>query len=259
MIPTILQQVYGARHQVHVEQLHAAIDEQAKRTLVRPDPVEWVALLILRAPVAARAQHAMDKHPHTPDQQARLFELIDFNDTFVSTAIALNQTERVGFVEALRPVLDRFCKQVGAHHFSDEQYDAITRGLTREVAVYLGALAQGFDATLTSRSQDALGVDMIITDPLTGRRINIDCKTPSAFRYRLQDLVREGRLSEAEAELADQTGYAHERNGHGREAVAVTILRIDPNEMGDIRDFVFTQPELLGVRLRAVLQAETES
>jgi hypothetical protein len=136
--------------------------------------------------------------------------------------------------------------------FSDKQYEAITRGLSREVAVYLGALDQGFGAEMTSRSQDAMGVDMVITDPVSGKSLNIDCKTASAYRYRLQDLVQQERLSADDATKADLLGYAHELNGHGSEQVAVTLLRIDANEMGDIEGFYFTNPELLGGRLRKI-------
>lgn len=248
-VELVCREVHG-RQNIYVEDLPHIITEQVTRVAVNPQASEWAALLLLRAPVAARAQQSMDKHPHAPEQQARLYELIDFNDTFVSTVLALSPPERVGFIDALRPRLDRYCKRVGAHRFSDEQYEAITRGLTREIAVYLGATAEGYGVELTSRAQDAMGVDMVIVDPMSGQRMNIDCKTPSAFRYRLQDLVREGRLSQHEAEQADLDGYAYERNGHGGEAVAVTILRIDSNETGDIKDFVFTNPALLGARLR---------
>ena len=97
-----------------------------------------------------------------------------------------------------------------------------------------------------------MGVDMVITDPLSSKSLNVDCKTPSAYHYRIQDLVQQGRMSERAAILADQLGYAHELNGHGAEEVAVTLLRVDPNEMGDMKGFVFTQPQLLGERLRTV-------
>jgi hypothetical protein len=247
-LDALLSEVSG-RRTVYVEQLRPIIDEQTRRVAVNPRAEEWCALLLLHAPVAAKAQHYMDKHPNVREARGRLYELIDFNDTFVSTVLALSPDERNGFLEALQPALERFCKRVGVQRLSDEQFEAITRGLTREIAVYLGALSEGYDVEMTNRTQDALGVDMVITDPHTGERLNIDCKTPSAFRYRIQDLVREGRLSHQEAEQADLAGYAHERNGHGREAVAVTILRVDPNETGDIKNFAFTEPRLLGERL----------
>lgn len=253
-IDALLAEVSGSRN-VYVEQLRPIIEEQVRRVAVSPRSEEWCALLLLRAPVAAKAQHYMDKHPNAREAQGRLYELIDFNDTFVSTVLSLASVERDGFLEALRPALDRFCKRTGVQRFSDEQFEAITRGLTREIAVYLGSLAEGYDVEMTSRVQDALGVDMIITDRQTGRRLNIDCKTPSAYRYRIQDLVREGRLSHQEGQQADLAGYAHERNGHGTEAVAVTILRIDPNEMGDIKNFAFTEPRLLGERLSELFAA----
>lgn len=251
----ILTDTIGSGRHVYAEQLAPVIKKQAERVQLNPVPSEWFALLLLRAPIAARAQQAMDKGTHaSQSQQAHLFELIDFNDTFVSTVIALSPREREGFIDVAHNEIAWFCKQVGARMFSEDQYDAITRGLTREIAVYLGAIEQGFTATMTTRAQDAMGVDMVITDPVTKRSLNVDCKTPSAYRYRLQDLVREGRMSEAEAERADLVGFARETNGHGGEAVEVTILRIDPNEMGDIENFVFTDLRLLRGRLIALFQ-----
>ena len=68
----------------------------------------------------------------------------------------------------------------------------------------------------------------------------------------LQELAEQGRMSEAEATAADERGYAVGVNGHGLEEVAVTLLRVDPNEMGDIKDFTFTDPKLLGERLQTL-------
>ena len=252
-LETLLTEVYGSQRHIYVEQLGPAIHEQAERVLLHPDPAEWFTLLVLRAPIAARAQHHMDKRPHSaPGEQARIFELIDFNDTFISTVLALSPAERQTFLDVMKTEIAWFCKQVGAHMFSEEQFEAITKGLTREIAVYLGAVNQGFAASMTTRAQDAMGVDLVITDPISNRSLNIDCKTPSSYRYRLQDLVREGRMDEAEAERADLEGYAHEVNGHGGDAVSVILLRIDPNEVGDIENFEFTRPELLGERLRTI-------
>lgn len=253
-VASVMSEVYGhqAGH-VDVDVLATAAAEQARRVTVSPNAAEWFTLLILRAPAAASAQQQMDKHPHGyHNKQARLYQLIDFNDAFVSTVLELSDDERRGFIDVAKGEIARFCGQVGSHMFSDEQFEAITRGLSREVAVYLGALSQGFSATMTSRAQDAMGVDMIITDPLSGKSLNIDCKTPSAYHYRIQDLVQQGRLSEQAALLADQLGYTHEQNGHGAEVVAVTLLRVDQNEVGDVKDFIFTQPQLLGDRLRSI-------
>lgn len=47
----------------------------------------------------------------------------------------------------------------------NEQWTAIIRGLTREVAVYLAAKEHGFNALATDRAHDALGVDMQVQDP----------------------------------------------------------------------------------------------
>jgi len=217
---------------------------------------ELLQQLLERTPGAVRAQRSMDAHPgayHT--NKTKLYELIDFNDTYVSLALALPATQHAGFIERLRSEMARHCESVGSPMFSDEQFDAITRGLTREVAVYLGAKQQGFEVNMTSRSQDALGVDMVITDPTTHRSLNVDCKTPSAYHFRIKDLVQQKRLTPEEATHAELEGYAHEVNGRGSEAVAVTILRIDPNEVGDITDLTFDEPNLLGTRLRTIFSS----
>lgn len=253
-------QYRGGGHHIDIDQLDDVVDRQAARLISHPTADEWFTLLILRAPAAARAQQQMDKHPHGyHNKQARLFELIDFNDAFVSTVLALGNEERRGFIELARREISDFCQQLGARMFSDDQFEAITRGLSREVAVYLGALDQGFCVVMTSRNQDAMGVDMVITDPKSGLSLNIDCKTPSAYHYRIMDLVAQGRLSEHEGAIAEELGYAHELNGHGPEAVAVTLLRVDPNEMGDIEDFKFTEPTLLGRRLKTLFETISPS
>lgn len=248
----LLREVYGGRSQrVDVRRLDAVLKEQAERAAMSDDPVDWFVLLVLRSPAATRAQQAMDRQKVGQlDKQARLYELIDFNDAFVSTVLSMSAAEREGFVDMARHEIARFCMQMGARMFSDEQFEAIVKGLVREIAIYLGARREGFQADMTQRSQDALGVDIIITEPVSGRRLNVDVKTASSFHYRLKDLVREGRVSQEEATQAEYDGYLQEVNGHGEEAVLVTLLRADPNEMGDIDGFEFRDPGLLGDRLR---------
>lgn len=251
----ILAEAFGNRwRRIEADELDPVVFQQAQMLSVNANAVEWFALLLLRSPAATRAQQKMDTHPEGRDKQERLYDLIDFNDAFVSTVLALSDEQREGFIDIAHHEIARFCMQVGARMFSDEQFDAIVRGLSREVAVYLGAKREGFEAEMTSRSQDALGVDIVITDPATSQSINIDVKTSSSFHYRLKDLVREGRLSQDDANRAELDGYAHELNGHPDEAVRVTLLRVDPNEMGDVEKFMFVRPELLGARLRRLFQ-----
>lgn len=254
-LDALLAETIPTNTQVDPEQLSPAIKEQVGRIGVIPDAAEWFTLLLLRAPSAVRAQQQMDEHPRGfHDRQARLYELIDFNDAYVSTVLALTDADRVGFELLAREEIGRFCKRVGSRSFSDKQYEAITRGLGREVAVYLGAIDQGYTANMTSRSQDALGVDMIIGDPATNKSLNIDCKTASAYHYRLQDLVQQGRLSKHDQKVAESIGYVREVNGHDGQEITVTILRIDPNEVGDIIDFRFTDTSLLGARLKRMFK-----
>lgn len=240
------------------EQLESVIEILRRRTDHRTGAVAsheyaatLLALSIAQTPRAVQAQAQMDHHPHGyRNKKERLYELIDFNDSYVSTVLALPHAQRIGFDELLRHELARFCAQMQSPMFSDEQFEAITKGLSREIAVYLGALSANYEVTMTSRAEDAMGVDMVVTDPQSGQVLSIDCKTTSSYRYRLQDLVREGRMSEAEAERADIRGFAHEINGRGDEQVSVTLMRVDHNEVGEIVDFMFVEPEKLALRLR---------
>ncbi len=254
----VLQQAYGSSWRApHPEQLHSAISLQMEHVHANEDDAAaWFALLVLRSPVASRAQEQMDHHPggfHS--KEARVMDLIDFNDAFVGTVLALSENERKGFLAQMRHEVDRFCMQTGARQFSDEQFDAISRGLSREVAVYLGARKLGYEARMTSRREDALGVDMVVREPKSGKEVKLDVKSSSSYRYRLQDLVREGRMSETDLELGDIRGYAFEVNGHDREAVHVTLMRVDANEVGEIEDFEFVDMAMFEKHFREVVSA----
>lgn len=248
------------------EQLEPVVGLLRSRTsyrigsVVHPDyAATQFALLIAQAPQAVRAQAQMDRHPQGyRNKQERLYELIDFNDSYVSTVLALPASKRHGFELLARHEIARFCAQVHNPMFSEEQFEAITKGLNREIAVYLGALQAGYSVEMTSRAEDAMGVDMTVSEPEHGRVINIDCKSPSAYRYRLQDLVREGRMSEAEASRAEVRGFAHEVNGRDDEQVSVMLMRVDSNEVGEIVDFRFVEPEKLASRLRAMFASVSQ-
>ncbi|HEX8389953.1 MAG TPA: hypothetical protein VF597_00865 [Candidatus Saccharimonadales bacterium] len=241
-------------HNALFNQLHEAAAMQSRRAQSSHSAVDEFALLLLRAPAAVAAQRQMDRHEHGyRHREARLFELIDFNDTFVSTVLALTPEQRKDFLAVCRQELDRFCSELGVPTFTDEQYMAIVRGLSREIAVYIGAHQQGFDAQMTSRVQDSMGVDMTVTDPRTHRTVGIDCKTPSAYRHRLIELVEQGRLSDAAGAHADELGFIRLHNGHGSEAVDVTMVRIDEQELGEITAFAFADSTALGHLLARVL------
>jgi hypothetical protein len=201
---------------------------------------DGMVALLAQAPRAALAQIQMDQHPHGyRNKQERLYELIDFNDTLVSTVLDLPDTERTRFSEATKAAADRICKRVGAPCFTDEQWGAIIRGLTREIAVYWAAKQSGFNVLLTSRAQDALGIDLQVQDPETHRYINIDVKTPSAFRYRLENLVKEERMTPREQLQADDQSYALVINGHGAHQASIVLLCILPDLFGDLAYFRF--------------------
>lgn len=210
---------------------------QAKRTNVTSD---WLTAFFAQAPRAVLAQAQMDKHPHGyHDKQARLYELIDFNDTFEGAVLSMNDDERQKFENEGRRGCEYICKLLNIPPFDDEQWEAIDRGLSRELAVYLAAQHNGFYAYMTSRAQDAMGIDMQIKDPDSGAYINLDVKSPSAFRHRLEELVHEDRLSERDLLQADEQSYAHITTGHGEQAAEVILLCILPDKFGEVKNFCF--------------------
>lgn len=205
---------------------------------------DGLVALLAQVPRAVLAQLQMDQFPHGyRNKQERLLELIDFNDTLVSIILGVNDDIRKQFAERAKQAADRICKRVGAPCFTNDQWTAIIRGLTREVAVYLAAREHGFNAWLTDRAHDALGVDIQIQDPEDGRYINLDVKTPSSFRHRMEQLVHENRLTEHELLRGDQQSYIIEHNGHGNRKVEIIVLCILPDLFGDLADWRFVQPE----------------
>lgn len=218
-------------------------EPQAKQEYLR-------ALLIAQTPRAAKAQIEMDRHKHGyHHREKRLYELIDFNDTFVSYVLATPHRQLPGLAERLHQDMVEFCRRLGTTMLTDVQFEAITKGLSREIAVYRGALHQGFKARMTSRSEDAFGIDMVITDTESGKQLNIDCKTPSAFRHRLEDLVKEGRLEDDDVVIADEQGYVTIAQYRNNEAVPVTLFCILPDRLGEIVDFTFDDTSRLKVEL----------
>jgi hypothetical protein len=203
-------------------------------------------LLLAQTPRAALAQVQMDKHKHGyHNREKRLFELIDFNDTFVSLVLVTPHGELKGFAETLYADMTAFCRRLDTPMFTPEQYDAIVRGLSIEIAVYRAAKYVGFEARMTSRVEDAFGIDMAITQPDTGKLLNIDCKAPPAFRHRLEELVVRGRISDAQLLKADSDQYITTIQHQGEESVPVTLLCVGPDSVGDIHDFTLDHPEKL--------------
>ncbi|MFZ1258329.1 MAG: hypothetical protein WAQ25_02560 [Candidatus Saccharimonas sp.] len=216
---------------------------------------DGMVALLAQAPRAVLAQIQMDQHPHGyRDKHERLYELIDFNDTFVSVVLLLSDHERLRFAEATKQACDRICKRVGAPCYTNEQWTAIVRGLTREIAVYWAAKNRGLNVLLTSRIQDAMGIDLQVQDPETKRYINIDVKTPSSFRHRLEQLVKEGRLSERELLQADERSYCIETNGHKGDRVEVLLLCILPDLFGELAYFRFVNEEPMQERLLLLIR-----
>lgn len=259
-IDTVVAASGGHAQHLRIERLSGAIDEMRRRVEQSDAAVRQarlVALLLLQTPRAARAQDAMDRrHGHNYRHRSkRLYELIDFNDTFVDTVLALRAEQRHEFMPRIYRAMREVCQRARTHMFTYEQFEAIAHGLSREIAVYLGAQKEGYDVHMTSRVADGLGVDMQVREPESQRYINIDCKTTSAYGYRLATLVREGRVSERAAALAMAKGYIRVTNGHGDDRVHVVLFCVAHEVIGDIRDFEFAQTDVLGAKLREMIAA----
>ncbi len=248
----------SVRGRLQPSQLDELIEELKQRLQLLSGPRKTMtleALVVLQAPRAALAQDEMDKHKHGyHDRTKRLFELIDFNDSFVDAVLAQPPGKLPHFAEHLKHQILAFAHHYKLPSLNDEQYEAIVKGLSREIAVYLGAKLEGFDARMTSRAADAFGVDMVIIDPETEKSVNIDCKTPSAFRHRLGELVHEGRMSEDDFYEADDRDFVTVTNRHDNREIRVTTLCIRPEHLGEIIDFQFVDTTKLGELLQRIIE-----
>ena len=238
-----------------VRDLERYIPKLRKQFNKTREPLDGLTALLAQVPRAVLAQLQMDTYPHGyRNKQVRLFELIDFNDTLVATILLLDDKHREEFSERTKQAADRICKRVGVPCFTNDQWTAIIRGLTREVAVYSAAKGAGFNAWLTDRAHDALGVDLQVQDPEDGRYINIDVKTPSSFRHRMEQLVHEKRLTERELVIGDQQSYIIEDNGHGRNRVQVVVFCILPDLFVVFTYWRFVNPEPMRQMLNQLIR-----
>ncbi len=245
------------RGRLRASQLDEPIEELKHRLELLHGPRKTIvleALVVLQAPRAALAQDEMDAHKHGyHDRNKRLFELIDFNDSFVDAVLAQPPDKLPHFAQHIKHQMLTFSKHYKLPSFSDEQYEAIVRGLSREIAVFLGAQLEGYEVHMTSRAADAFGVDMVVFDPESGKTVNIDCKTPSAFRHRLGELVHEGRISEDDFYTADENDFVTVTNHHDNREIRVTTMCIRPEHLGEIVDFQFVDTNKLGELIRKIL------
>ena len=236
-----------------VEDANRLIDEHRKLGVPPTKPEQqWYYRwqILLQAPRAALAQQQMDTHEHGyHNREKRLYELIEFNDTFVNYVLATPHAQLPGLADQLKKDMTDFCAKLRTPMFTDEQYDAIVRGLSREIAVYRTARYHKFGARMTSRADDAFGIDLVITQTATGKELNIDCKTPPAFRHRLEDLVHHGRIQEDDLLRGDQQGFLTVEHRRGEEYVPVTLFCILPDKLGTITDFTFDEPDRLKIAL----------
>lgn len=236
----------GARgHAIGLDKESAPVFERAEA---------WLYALAMQAPRAAVAQEEMDKHPHGyHNKEHRLYELIDFNDGFDATILAMPRDLLPHVKERIKDLCDFMCEKAGTRCFADEEYEAIVHGLSREIAVYLGLEDEGYHVEMTNRREDAFGIDMIILSPKTMKQVAVDIKTRSSYHYRVQELHREGRLSEEGLIMAERNGFTAVMNGHGGEERRVVTWRIDHEVLGDVVDFRFESTRRLGEEVQMIL------
>jgi len=232
--------------------------EEAKHTAEHTSGINraaaWLYALALQAPRAAVAQEAMDEHPHGyHNKEARLFELIDFNDALVASILALPKFMLPRATLEIKRLCELICKKAGTRCFSDEQFEAIVHGLSREIAVYHGLLQEGYEVEMTNRVSDAFGIDMRVTDPSSFHSVNVDIKTHSAYRYRIEQLRREGRLNDETFLMAERNGFAVVFNGHGAEKTKVVVWKIDHEVLGNVVNFAFENTKILGEQMKVIL------
>ncbi len=241
-----------------VEDANRLIDEHRRlgtpaTKLEKQSYYKW--LVLLQTPRAALAQVQMDTHKHGyHNREKRLYELIEFNDTFVDYVLMTPHEQLPGLAERLKKDMTDFCERLRTPMFTDDQYDAIVRGLSREIAVYRTARYHKFDARMTSRADDAFGIDLIITQPETGKVLNIDCKTPPSYRHRMEDMVQHGRITENDLRRGDADGFLTVMQRRGEESVPVTLFCILPDRLGEISDFTFDEPDKLKDVLNTMFQ-----
>lgn len=227
-----------------VRQLRRQVEETPETRL-------WLLLAICLTPMAARAQRELDgHHGGYKNRQARVYELIEFNDAYVEAVLGMSSVELEGFEEWFYQQMRRFCKAKHEMPLSAKQYEAISHGLSRETAVFLGAKAEGLEAHMTSRVADARGVDMIIRDPYTGKSMGIDCKTRSSYHFRLKDLNRKRVIDEEQQLRCELRGFCPLPRYKN---TSTTLLRVATRDLGQIRNFRFTDTSKLGELLHHAL------
>lgn len=233
--------------------------EHMAATPENPQIVIELAQLIARTPRAARAQDEMDRHHGGyRNRKARLYELIDFNDAFVTAVHALPDEELPYFAKNIQKSMKRIVKLFRAPMFSDRQFDAIAHGLSREIAVYRAAVKAGYEVRITDRVEDARGVDMVISAPSSGTSMPIDCKTKSSFHFRLLDLKRDGYLSEEQRLRAELSGFHIVRAGRqNQDFQTTTLLRISTQDLGSIRAYDFVDSRYFLRLLQRAMQAQS--
>lgn len=235
------------------EQLDREI-ERRKHDQDEQDVIGWLVLLILQGPRAAHAQAMMDENPRGyHDRSKRLYELIDFNDTLVSTVLLLPERELASFTDKLRAALDAFNKKMYSRKFSDDQFEAIVHGLSREIAVFKAVKNAGLQVLMASRTADAFGIDMQIQEPTGGNYINVDCKTSSSFHFRLKDLMHDRRITEHDMTEAETKGWWEITNKKEGRSIKIILLRVSQDELGKVQAFRFLNEQRLVELIKLIL------
>lgn len=213
-----------------------------------------LALLIVQSPQAAKAQQLMQKRGiKFSKREDRLHELISFNDTFVDLILSFKEIPR-DIKDNIFYEIHRICGITRTHSFSYKDYGAISKGLEREIALYRAVEHAGFEVRMTSRIADGLGVDMQISEKGSGLQVNVDCKTESSYRFRLQALARQGRVRQSAFLKADEEGYVFFSVGRGKEAIPVVLMRLDEKLTGGVEEFRFRNEDSVGAIIQVLIE-----
>jgi hypothetical protein len=227
----------------HIEAKVAAIDNtqivQHARNLqyehlVKADPddittaqitADRIALALLEAPAATRAQREMDAHRQkglrNADYDTSTRAVAHHNATLIHFSDHLGQAAEYMRDDMVETFSDRLYSrmnnilaiQYGQEIFTPSEYAACIAGVSREVAMQKALrdeLPAGYDVRSSTVVENARGVDKIASDD-EGREIGMDVKADQTYRVTVNRLGENGSLTQTEVKAALEDGYFYRR------------------------------------------------
>lgn len=201
------------------------------------------ALLILGIPAAARTQERMDRH-RSHDRALDVGSLSRFNRDLTSAIIAAPKNMRPEFTNQIRRRSESLLyRKWGLPVLSEVQFNRITSGLEREVAVFDAleeTTPEGWQVRQGSMQEDALGTDIVVVDN-KGAELRLDSKTRYAFDHVVDDLETGHWISAQDAQRGRDTGYVYSP-GRTPSGEKVYTCIFDADNLGSIKDFSYDNP-----------------